>query len=236
MLKAMITDFFKEMQQEAATKTQAATAAATEHVSSLETAEEAHASVAEAAEAAEEAHVSEEAVVEAAQVDQAAASAVEDATRTTLSTLLSDSSDNLLVQVADQRDRSSSFLETPLRARLHTVTIMEVIRVSEDDTEEHPFRVLEERDGSLTVCHEASIDRPNWSTGAQVEFPPSSSLAEELACVRRSDVASVSEGAPSLSPMQVRPVHAPKRLFQTADITINGQRIKGLIKRRDQKK
>lgn len=147
--------------------------------------------------------------------------------------------EGVLVSVASEtetRDRAASFLQSSLRARLYTVTVVEVFKkIEEEDAqgkEEAPFRVLEDGMGDLTICHESSIDCGNWSSEVTVNHR-NVTLEEELESVTRRDIVDVCKDGANLSPMSVSKISHSKRVFGTAVLKTKGRVVKALFKRKD---
>ena len=151
--------------------------------------------------------------------------------------LFSDSDDPTLVKlmssVGGENHMSAAFLASSLRARLATVTLLEIYESSNNGGEDDsPFRVLEAKDGTLTVAHESSVNQSAWSNQVTIDHGDST-LEEEVKSVRQNDIVKLSQQGPRLSPMTVEDVNLHKKTFRTATIVSKGRKVKVLFKRKD---
>ncbi|KAJ1521848.1 hypothetical protein ONE63_003483 [Megalurothrips usitatus] len=147
-------------------------------------------------------------------------------------------SDQQVISVAtsaEALERSRAIACTPVRARLSTLTVVEVFKVTnaEEAEDDSTFRVIEEQDGTLTLWHSSLVDPEQWSQQVTIDHKNNATLTEELASVHQQDIVQMCQDGQCLSPMTVSQVSKNKRSFQAATLNSKDRVVRALFKRRD---
>lgn len=147
--------------------------------------------------------------------------------------------DMQLAQIATSSEaalRNNSFQLSPLRARISTLTVLEVFKVNEEEepnNDKVSFRVLEEADGNLKMCHNSAIDLNDWSTSCTVNAHETT-LEDEIESINKRDIVEACKEGEPLSPMIVSDISSLKKTFKSATIFSKGRAIKTLFRRKDE--
>ena len=129
-----------------------------------------------------------------------------------------------LAQSTEARERSAAFRLSPLRARISTLTVVEVFKVPEKDPkcdDKASFRVLEEPDGTLSLSHNSSVDN-EWPTTCAVDAHETT-LEEELGSVNRRDIVDICREGEPLSPMVLANLSSTKRFLSNRNHFVQGK-------------